>query len=188
MSWFAHLKCRCGTFKTPQETNLLARDVLAPSNLDYYNRHMLLTAELHSKQASELNLPSTIILAHAQTVRMADVCFTTRSSNNWLLCLADKYILLSTYCTHVNLPTTTLCLVYYDELCGNACMLSVLKWCSYGLAPRHLHHRCYYALVGRAPEAYGSRSVCVWVCPSLLLVSMRRLKISAQKCNISITW
>ena len=28
---------------------------------------------------------------------------------------------------HVKLPSSTLCLVYYDELCGNACMLSVLK-------------------------------------------------------------
>ena len=34
----------------------------------------------------------------------------------------------------------------------------------------------YYALVGRAPEAYGSRPVCVCVCVCVVPVSLQWLK------------
>ena len=44
-----------------------------------------------------------------------------------------------------------------------------------------------YALVGRAPEAYGGCRVCVSVCMSFAHISLQRLKNCKCKCNVTIT-
>ena len=41
-----------------------------------------------------------------------------------------------------------------------------------GLQMRHSHYvsnSCYYASIGRAPEAYGSCHVCLYVCVCVIL-------------------
>ena len=89
----------------------------------------LLTAELCSKQAILLIRTESSIYPAAiiwqMPCRLFRVmclnCFTAIGLPNWLSMQGCYWWVY----TNVNLPTsTTLCLMFYDELCGNACMLT----------------------------------------------------------------